>query len=402
MLQRARRLVRVPRGRWLVAGVALLVMAAGGGAWLWLGNDPAQAQSITATATVGEVTRTVSASGTLEPANAEELGFDVSGTVEEVFVELGDTVKEGQRLARVDRTVLDAELEAAESTYTAAQDDLDDASGGSSTALAAAQAQYATARDDLDAAREAVADAVLRAPFAGQVVSLDLAVGDVVGSGGGASSGGSTSSVPGAATTTSATTSGTVQVASVSSFTLDATVGSSDVESIKEGLQAEVTATGVDGTLYGTVTEVGRVAETSSSGSAAFPVTIELTGKSEGVYGGTAATAAIIVEKRTDVLTVPTRAVKSDGDTTYVDLVGKDGAVVKQTIEIGETYGQSTEVLKGLEDGDTIQLVALSTGAPGGGDRSGMPGGGELPSGFPGGDFPAGGFPAGGFPGGAP
>ena len=375
--------------------------------WVLLRQDEAPAaESIMATASTGEVTRTVSASGTIEPAESESLSFAVSGTVSGVLVELGDIVAEGQALARVDKELLEAELDAAKSTVAAAEEDVEDAEGGSSVQLAAAQAQLTTARDDLRAAREAVAYAVLRAPFAGQVVSLDLAVGDVVGgSGSGASSSGASSggALPGAQSSSGSTDSAAaIEIASVDRFVVETAVSSTDLESVKKGLQVEVTATGVEETLYGTVSEVGRVATTSSAGGAAFPVTVELTGEVSGVYGGTSANAEIIVQKRSDVLTVPTRAVRSEDGATYVLLVGEDGKTSRRFVEIGETDGASTEILEGLVDGDQVEVISLPAGGgrPGGGEGGGFPGGRVPGGGIPGGGFPSGGFPGGGFPGG--
>jgi len=292
--------------RWLFAALLLVLLAVAGSVWKLTRPEAATERSITATASVGEVTRTVSASGTLEPARDETLSFAVSGTVKKVYVELGDTVKKGDKIAAVDSELLRSQLDAAEATETAAQDDLTSAeSSGTAAQLAAAQAQLATSQDDLAAAQQAVKDAVLVAPFGGQVVSLDLAVGDVVtgGSAGGSAgmAAGGTGSSGSGSTTSSA---GTVQIASTKSFIVDTTVNSSDIQSIKKGLQAQITASGQSQTLYGTVSEVGRVATTTSSGGAAFPVTVELTGTAEGVYGGTSATVEIIVEKRSDVLAV--------------------------------------------------------------------------------------------------
>lgn len=407
-------MLRTRRRRWLAVAVLALVVLGAGITWRAVDSDGTPtAQSITATATVGEATRTVSASGTLQPAQSESLTFQVSGTVAQVLVALGDQVTEGQELARVDDSLLRSQLEAAQSTVTAAEDDLETAASSSSTSavrLAAAQAQLTTARDDLAAATQAVDDAVLRAPFAGQVVSLDLSVGQVVGSQGGAPASSGGMSMGSSSSTSSSSATGSIQVASVGQFVVDTTVGSADLDSIRTGLQAEITASGVADTLYGTVTEVSRVATTSNSGSAAFPVTVTLTGEVTGVYGGTSAQLQIIVAKRADVLTVPTRAVHSEDGATYV-LVVTDGAdPVRRDVTIGETYGSSTEITQGLTDGEKVEVISLPAGAGSGGQRGmpsddlpsgGFPGGGSFPEGgFPGGGFPGGGFPGGGFPGG--
>jgi macrolide-specific efflux system membrane fusion protein len=175
-------------------------------------------------------------------------------------------------------------------------------------------------------------------------------------------------------------------------------VAAADIAKVKKGLQAEITVSGVDDTVYGTVTEVGLVAETSNTGAAVFPVTIKVTGRRDDLYSGTSATASIIVSQRSDVLTVPSQAVKMSSDgTTYVDKM-VNGAKVKTTVTIGEVHGTQTEVVSGLAEGDTVEVpgfrMPTGAGSGRGGTDQQFPGGGT--GGFPGG-FPGGG--AGGFAG---
>ena len=164
--------------------------------------------------------------------------------------------------------------------------------------------------------------------------------------GSGASGGTGAAGAASTGTTSTATSTGTVTIQSTGRYVVSATVASSDVEQLKEGLQAEITPTGVTDTVYGTVTSVGLVAQTSSSGAAVFPVTIAVTGNRKDLYAGTSADASIIVKQIADVLTVPSRALKTSGGTTYVMKV-VDGKSVRTTVITGTTYGMSTEVTKG-------------------------------------------------------
>jgi macrolide-specific efflux system membrane fusion protein len=49
--------------------------------------------------------------------------------------------------------------------------------------------------------------------------------------------------------------------------------------------------------LFGTVSSIGIVAESSTSGSATFPVVIAVTGKQTGLYSGGSASVTIIVKQ---------------------------------------------------------------------------------------------------------
>lgn len=58
----------------------------------------------------GDLTVTVTATGNLEPTNQVDVGTEVSGTVESVEVDYNDVVRAGQVLARLDTTMLEAQV----------------------------------------------------------------------------------------------------------------------------------------------------------------------------------------------------------------------------------------------------------------------------------------------------
>ncbi|WP_328531627.1 efflux RND transporter periplasmic adaptor subunit [Nocardioides sp. NBC_00368] len=417
LTERWRRLGRTARIL-LAAGVAAVVVGGGAGAWALTREDTTQSQAMQVQATSGTVKETVSASGTVEAAETADLSFEVSGTVTKVYVAEGDTVKKGDALAGVDDTTLVANRTAAESALTAAQEqlDTDESSGASDVQIASDQAAVAAAEADLDSARQAVKDAVLRATIGGTVTAFDIAVGDVVGSSSGSTdsgsggSGGSGSSMGGGSedtgtdSSTGSSDTGTVSIVSAGSFVVEATVSADDAASLKKGLQATVTVNGVDEEVFGTVATVGKVAETSSSGAAVFPVSITVTGERDDLYPGTSATAEITVEQREDVLTVTSAAITTEGDQAYVQKV-VDGKTVKTKVTIGEVYGTTTEITEGLAEGDTVEIEGFTRPA-GGGSGSGNREGGEE-GGFGGfgedgqpGQLPGGGqFPGGGMTG---
>lgn len=374
------RLFRGRSRRWLAASVVLLVVSGGVGAWLLTRDTASEAAEATTSVVAAEtVQETVAASGTIAAARTADLDFEVSGTVVSVFVEAGDRVRKGDRLAAVDTSALVAYRDAAAATLSAAYTQLEDDqdADASDLQLAADEAAIVSAEASLEAARQDVEDATLRATIAGTVVSLDVAVGDVVGASGGADLGAGA-----ATTTTETTTSSAVSIVSANSYVVDATVSAADVARLEKGLQAEITPTGVTETVYGTVQSVGLVAETSSSGAAVFPVTIAVTGSPEELHAGTSAEVSIVVKQIEDVLTVPTRSLTTEDDTTYVTVVA-DGTETRTEVETGTTYGMSTEVVSGLSEGDTVVVPAFTPPTGGGG------GGGEmqLPEGFTPPDF---------------
>ena len=235
---------------------------------------------------------------------------------------------------------------------------------------------------DVEAAAEADAEADvsaarLTADMRGTVTAVGLSVGDVVG--GATGQGAATTEVAG------------VELVSTGRFVVEASVAATDVEDVEAGQQVELTVTGVDDVVYGTVAEVGMVAESSDTGAAVFPVTVEVTGTRDDLYAGTAATLTIIVSQRTDVLTVDSRALTSEDGRTYATLVTDEGT---EQVEVttGAVSGRSTEVLSGLAEGDVVMVATFTVPA---GDGAGGRGSGGFGGQVPGGQAPGGQAPGG-------
>lgn len=114
------------RRRWTIIGggvLLLLVLLP-----LIRGGKDSSGQFVTEPATMGNLTVTVSATGTLQPTTSIDVGSEQSGTLAAVLVEENDHVKRGQLLARLDLAKLQ------------------DAVSKSRAALAAAEAAVAQAR----------------------------------------------------------------------------------------------------------------------------------------------------------------------------------------------------------------------------------------------------------------
>jgi HlyD family secretion protein len=89
------------RWRWRLLAAALLIVALLIGLFGFGGTSPT-VNYITEETTLGPITVTVSASGTLEPTRAVDVGSELSGTLESVLVRENDQVTKGQLLAQLD------------------------------------------------------------------------------------------------------------------------------------------------------------------------------------------------------------------------------------------------------------------------------------------------------------
>ncbi|WP_426310610.1 efflux RND transporter periplasmic adaptor subunit [Cellulosimicrobium sp. E-16] len=413
-----------PRRRALVVGAVAVVLVAALVVYLTVLRPRASsaleagaAQPVTAQAATATFEQTVTTTGTLTPSVQEDVSFAAAGTVLTVEVAAGDTVEAGQTLATIDTLQLDAALAQANADLAQARADLadaqesDDGSDAAGAALEARESAVAVAQQATDDAAAAMADATLTAPAAGLVTSVGVAVGDTVGSTGssastGSGSPGGTGTVPGASTggSGSSTSSGSSDTAAVTivgtdAWAVDVSVGEADVAAIETGDQVEMTSDDLADTVFGTVSEIGRLPSTTQ-GAVAYPVSVAVTGSPEDLYDGVSVDVSIVTERRTDVLSVPAAAVSTNDDgASVVTLVADDGSTSERVVETGETSGQSVEIVSGLAEGDTVQYTAFTPGAgrgqvgeqggtggqgfPEGFDPSQLPGGGQgLPEGF--------------------
>jgi HlyD family secretion protein len=91
----------------------ILIAAAGGAAFYYFkyGKTVEKPQVIQATVSRGDIVEVVNATGTLEPMRRVDVGSQVSGVVEEIFVDYNYIVKKGQVLAKIDPSLLQVQVE---------------------------------------------------------------------------------------------------------------------------------------------------------------------------------------------------------------------------------------------------------------------------------------------------
>jgi multidrug efflux pump subunit AcrA (membrane-fusion protein) len=140
--------------------------------------DDTTGELLEAPVTLGNLVDSISSDGTIVFPERSVMSFGSAGTVEEVLVEIGDSVSEGQELARLDPLTtsnLAADVEEARSALEDAAEKLDDAVlGATDLSIAKARAAVTDAQDDVDALLAAPTHDVLVATSA--VAKADLAV----------------------------------------------------------------------------------------------------------------------------------------------------------------------------------------------------------------------------------
>jgi multidrug efflux pump subunit AcrA (membrane-fusion protein) len=383
--------------RWLIVSAAVVAICAAVAGWSWTGSQSGTAPRL-GTASLGTIRQTVSATGTIEPAQQANLVFGVSGQVTAVPAAVGQQVQAGQTLATVDAASLPSQLAQARAAVAsnAAKVASDQASGASTAQINADNAALASANAQLAVAQQNLSKATLTAPFAGTVAAVNLTVGQQVSGSSGASSTGSAgasggggltgtggSGAAGASSVASTTSASNAQlvVISTGSYVVNASVDDTEVGQLKSGAQAVIVPNGSTSQIFGTVASVAMVGS-QSSGVATYPVVIDVTGSPAGLPIGSSAQVSIIVKQLTDVVVVPRGAVHSDGGRSVV--YEMDGAKqVAHPVTVGLSAGGQTQITDGLAAGTRIVLPAASTGTGSGdaGRGGGSGGGGRGPTG---------------------
>jgi RND family efflux transporter MFP subunit len=300
--------------------------------------------------------------GTTQPIDQTIVKARVAGRLAEVMVREGDRVTKGQVLARFEAIELQARVNERQSALDAARADarwtardlgdketLAKRNIVSQSALDAARStaenkasMVSVAEAQLEIAEKNLADAEVKAPFAGVVGERIANQGE---------------SLPIDGKILALLDTSHVEVA--------AQMPAADVVRLKVGQPATVTLEGFgDREFKGSIT---RISPTAQAGSRSIPVYVEITDRHEALRGGLFAMGSVVVAEKGHALAVPAAAMRKDDQGDYV-LAVESGVLVKKPVGAVRTWsrGELVEV-KGLEAGMTIvsaPLPGLRAGQP--------------------------------------
>jgi HlyD family secretion protein len=237
--------------------------------------------------------------------------------------------------------------------------------------IAADQAAVDAANAQLAAARQNLAAATLVSPIAGTVADVTITAGQS------ASANSSTAHVlvigPGQDEITTAVT-------------------DNQVGQVKPGDKAMVTPDGATKPITGSVTQIGALSTTTSSGASGYPVTISLGATSQQLFDGATASVAITLGTAQAAVTVPTSAIHTVGGFSVVTRM-VNGTPTTTRVTVGVRGPVVTQVTSGLRAGDQVSLADVSAPMPTSGNTGGarLGGGGGFGGGGLGGGRTAGG-----------
>lgn len=370
--------------------------------------------------TRGSLVATVSAAGNVSTPASVALAFQTTGRVTQVNAQVGNAVKKNQLLMQVDTTDLNMALKSAQVSLASAQASYDaakikndqnpyqliiakttldkatatlqkaqadynvvatrpdvgmstqaqtlasassdyesallnykiNASNINDIALRQAQASLDSVKISVEQAQRNLDKAKIVAPFDGVVAAVNYSVGD------------------------SAGTNTAITLIDPSQLQVKVNLAEVDIAKIKVGQTAQMTLDALINKTFNAKVLMIAPAATITQGVVNYPVTVSVLDNDGSIKSGMTANLAIVVEQRDNVLLVPNRAIKTQGNQKTVTVVS-NGQNIAVPVTIGLSNDTSVEITSSnLKEGDLVAINQTTTRSTGGGGAGGfgMPG----------------------------
>jgi macrolide-specific efflux system membrane fusion protein len=385
----------------LISIVTLAAIAAGG--WYWYGAAAQNNQQETErpiAVTRGTIEEVVTAQGKLEPKQYVDVGTQVSGQLKRIYVEIGDTVTNGQLLAEIDPRVYQAQVEAGEARLNSLRAQLNQqksqailaeqnlkrnqnliaVNAVSQQALQETESQAAVAKAQVDAymaqiketesnlkaSRTNLGFTKIYAPMAGTVTTLPTKEGQTLNA--------------------NQTTPTVMQVANLDTMTVRAQVAEADVNRLKENMPGYFTTLGDSERRWqGEVRQIQPSPQIVND-VVLYDVLIDAKNEGRRLMTGMTTQVFFILGKAEDAVIVPAevltrRVAREDnerGKAYRVSVAGETGRE-QRLIHVGLQTRTQAEVTAGLKEGERIFVnrpagtVNRSAGQQQGANRANAP-----------------------------
>ncbi len=315
----------------------------------------------------------VTATGTMESVTSVDVGTQVTGIIDKLYVDYNDTVTKGQLLAEIEKTLLDSELKSADASMASAKANYEYAKKNYERDKALHDEQlisdyeFQTSKKDFDVARlsyeKTQADRVRAAknlnyaeiysPIDGIVVSREVEVGQTV--------------------VSSMNVANLYVIADLDNMQVVGAVDEADIGQVKVGQHVTFTVDSYpDDTFDGTVTQV-RINPTTTNNVVTYEVIVGAANPEHKLIPGMTANLTIYTLELNDVTAVPLKALKfqptpaveddklpqpkplsEPGKHTLWVVRGND--LVQTDVELGVSNSVYQQIKTGLKPGDKVAL----------------------------------------------
>ena len=381
----------------IISSIVIVVLAIVGYSFL-NSNDAIIIETKTVLAKTENVTTMVTATGTIEPITQVEVGTQVSGVVEKIYVDYNSVVKEGQLIAELDKTNLKASKIQAQAAYDNAvnqrnymktifdrQQKLYDNQVISKSDFDEALYNYQTSKgtvtqrlSDLQSAKTNLGYANIYSPINGVVLSRAIDEGQTV------------------AASLSTPTLFTI-AQDLKEMQVEADVDEADIGYVKNGQRVEFTVDAYIGqTFEGVVTQI-RLDPTITSNVVTYTVVIKADNPDLKLKPGLTATISIYTLELNDVLTAEAKAINFKPNTetlatynvhhnlpenqgnfskneTTLWVLGNDLSITSKKVVLGASDGVNVQILSGVTIGEklvySLKAISRSDAGPKGSNES--------------------------------
>ena len=150
-----------------------------------------------------------------------------------------------------------------------------------------------------------------------------------------------------------------VQIADFENMRVSFRVGESDISQVSVGQSVRVTVASAGATFDSTIRSIDYASYTGNS-VAYYTATVDVdTSETADIYPGMQATVTIPKEEVTDVVILKMDAISTAMDNSaYVYVQAEDGTMTEQPITVGVSNGNYAEIKEGLNDGETVYVIA--------------------------------------------
>ncbi|MBT0607698.1 efflux RND transporter periplasmic adaptor subunit [Aequorivita echinoideorum] len=352
--------------------------------WLYSKNMESPVVYTTEKPTMGTIVKKTVATGSIVPKEEVLIKPNISGIIDEIFVEAGQTIKAGDLIAKVkvvpnvsslnnaqnnitsvrtqvetarlafanqksiyerqkalfEKGVISAnEFDNAQLAFDQAQQTLKQQEVG----LRAANQNYDIVKTGTTSGLGASANTEIRATVSGMVLDVPVKTGNQVIEANNFNDG-----------TTIAT------MADVDRMIFEGKVDESEVGKIKEGLPLEITVGAVQNQTFDAVLDYIAPKGLSENGAIQFEIkgTLKNLDSTTFIRAGLSANASIILAKAEDVLTIKEALVQYDDKTQkpFVEVMVGDQQFERRDVELGVSDGIDVEVKNGISQDDKIKV----------------------------------------------
>lgn len=316
-----------------------------------------------------DLSTSITATGSIEPVTQVEVGTQVSGIIDKIYVDYNSVVHKGDIIAELDKTNLLSELASAKSNLSNYQSNLNyqtanynryktlynkglvSADEYESARLSYEQAvqQVAVQQQNVQKAQTNLGYATITSPIDGVVLSREVEEGQTVAS--------------------SMTTPTLFIIAQdLTDMRVIADIDEADIGGVTDGQRVTFTVDAFpDDVFEGKVTQVRQNATTESN-VVTYEVVISAPNESLKLKPGLTANVTIYTMELHDVLSVPSKALRFTpnelllkNDEKIIDCDGENKVWVRDgknfkaiPVEIGSTNGTYTEIKSGVKEGTEV------------------------------------------------